>query len=153
MNKIIFTLILGFAGFLNLQAQTPAPLKAIRQEAMKFLTTYGYSPSVEATTQRISFKKEGTEYWLAIEEENPFCVEFHRSDISIPDADAEQAIKSCNYATNHVMGAKAYWKNNKVVLSARYYVRNTAEFNKMFYKYLNQIDLLNAAFKKSYNDK
>lgn len=99
MKKILFFLI-ALVISAAASAQSTPEAERYKKNIMAFLKTEGYAPYIdEEDDNSLSFKKEGTLYWIYFDDKNPVYIEFHAAALDTEGADVDAIYKAMN-ATN-----------------------------------------------------
>lgn len=123
---------------------------AFRSSVMQFLKEEGFSPYIDDSDNTLTFKKEGTLYWIDLNETNPFYVEFHRSGLNTEDADGTAVILAASDVTKKTKCVKALVGESSVSIAIEMFCHSAEEFKYIFYRSIKELDKAASQLKSAY---
>lgn len=126
--------------------------KNFRSSIMQFLKEEGFSPYIDESDNTLCFKKEGTLYWIGVSEDQPFYVEFHRSNVGTSDADKSAVLLAAAQTTKRVKCVKAIRNDENVSIVIEMFCHSPEEFKYIFYRSLKELEKADGMLKDEYAD-
>lgn len=156
MRKIIFAVVFSIIGFVTATAQTTQLTKEelnFRNGIENFLKEEGFNPTIDNYDNSLNFKREGTRYWITVEDSSPTYVEFHISGFTLDSSEDIKKLKeSCNKANLETKCAKAYVTESSVSFSVEVFCQTLEGFKNIFYRSMNALATSKKKAKDYYNE-
>lgn len=125
-------------GSLKVSAQSTTmttELRQFRSNIEQFLKEEGFIPTIDTEDNSLNFKKEGTRYWLIVENDAaPFYIELHKGGYTLENANRNVFIEACNHANYTKRCGKACIGETAIVFTTEFYCYSTDQFRQVFYK-------------------
>jgi hypothetical protein len=152
MKKLTLVLISLALGLVSLSAQDFTRKQiAFREGIVEYLNDEGFKAKVDEDGD-VAFKKEGKDYWISIESEDPFYIEFHVSGFSMEDVNRRAMINAANQANLTKRCGKACVGDESVAFTVEYYVQTLTSFKETFYRNLRALDAIKEATVDNYEE-
>lgn len=154
MKKLAIFFIAIFCA-LSANAQLNSNEKAFVNRVKQYVAKEGYRPEID-TDEDVSFKKEGTLYWVRVREEEGgyFYVTLNHDPVDCEDANLYAVRKAVNEVTKSYKVGKAYYSdtNNNVPLSIEGFYKAAGEFTQYFERYMSILDNMDEDLKEYYEE-
>lgn len=155
MKKLIILTAMCVMGLLDICAQTSkmtaAELK-FRSQIEQFLKEEGYVPTIDDDDNSLNFKKEGSRYWLTVEDDDPYYIRLHKSGFTMKDINRKLILEACNYANVNKRCGKACINDDSVVFTVEFYCHSLEGFKNTFYDNMRAVDNAKKATSDYYNE-
>lgn len=153
MTKRFFLAIaLIIASVASLSAEISAQAKRFRTEIQTFLREEGFSPYIDEDDESVDFKKEGTLYWININGDGPYYLEFHRGGFKRDGEDEIALLKAANEGNRKIRCAKAILLDNAVGLVIEMFAHTAEDFKYVFYSSIKELDNLHSTVQDAYTE-
>lgn len=152
MKKLTLALIALVLGFVSLSAQDFTRKQIVfREGIVDYLNEEGFKAKVDSDGD-VAFKKEGKDYWISIESEDPFYIEFHVSGFSMEDVNRKVMLEAANYTNLTKRCGKACVGDESVAFTVEYYCQSLSAFKETFYRNMRALDATKEAVVDYYSE-
>lgn len=141
--KVFKLFLVGLFAVVSLHCQAndlTAQQRAYLEEVQQFLKQEGFVASFDEDNS-LTFKKEGTLYWVDIQNSGPYFVSINREPLGIGDSDPNAVFRACNDVNANRMGVKTYSAGDRVVIVTEMFLSTTDEFKRNFYRHMKELDM------------
>jgi hypothetical protein len=155
MKKLIILLLCCITGIQNGFSQksemSSAELK-FRNSIEQFLKEEGFVPTIDDDDNSLNFKKEGSRYWLTVQEDNPYYIRLHKSGFTMKDTNRTLMLEACNYANANKRCGKACVGAESVFFVVECYCHSIGGFKNTFYDNMRAVDRMKTTTSDYYNE-
>lgn len=154
MKKLAILFVAIFCA-ISASAQLNANEKAFINRVKQYVTKEGYRPEIDKD-EDLTFKKEGTLYWVRVREEDEgyFYVTLNHAPVDCEDANLYAVRKAVNDVTMNYKVGKAYYSetNNDVPLSVEGFYKNANDFTQFFSRFMSILENMDEDLKEYYEE-
>lgn len=155
MKKLIILLLCCITGMQNGYSQnsemSSAELK-FRNSIEQFLKEEGFVPTIDDDDDSLNFKKEGSRYWLTVQEDDPYYIRLHKSGFTMEDTNRKLILEACNNTNMSKRCGKACVGAKSVSFVVEFYCHSIEGFKNTFYDNMRAVDLVIKATSDYYNE-
>lgn len=150
MKKLFLYLVFVFAFFSSYAEELTSEQLQFRTDVFNFIKEEGFAPFIDTSDNSVMFKREGVQFWITVQDDSPFYIEFHREGMGCADADKTKVLWTVNELNRTKKCIKCIKSNDSITIVIELFCHSSEEFKYLFYRCIKALNNAEAELQDTY---